>query len=361
MYTLENPGSYMLTFFEMTPDLVCIAGKDGFFKKVNRAVIELLGYSEEELFARHISSFIYPEDREITRRRRTKLLDGTALENFENRYVTKDGRIVWLHWTSIYLPDKEVVFAIAKDVTKRKQVEKEIEEKYQKFKDLATHFKISTEIERKNLAFELHEELAQLAAVIKMDIDWISANMPRLSGVLKRRMEHVSAILALSINKIRKISFTISPHMLDLLGLNDTLTSLCKEFLFLSNIPCVFESAYDEADLTYEIKLDFFRICQEALNNIILHAHAKSVKISIDDIDDEICLCIIDDGKGFDIKQQKRTSGLVGMRERAVSINGRFTIESETGRGTRICVTVAKQFEPEVNLTHRIKKTRAFL
>jgi PAS domain S-box-containing protein len=343
MGTLENSGSDMFTFFEMTPDLVCIAGKDGFFKKVNRTVIEKLGYTEAELYSRHISLFMHPEDIEMTMQQRTKLLDGISLENFENRYVTKDGGIVWLHWTSIYLPDKEVVFAIAKDVTKRKQVEKEIEEKYQKFKELATHFKSSIEKDKKNFAFELHEDLAQLVAVIKMDIDWVNANMPGLSGLPKSKMEHASALLGLCVNKIRRISFTISPYMLDMLGLDKTLQSLCNEFVFLNNIPCLFESSYDEADLTEEIKLDFFRICQESLYNIVLHAHANSVKISIEDIGDEVCLCIIDDGKGFDIKQQKQTSGLTGMRERAISINGQLTIESETGKGTRICVTISKQ------------------
>jgi PAS domain S-box-containing protein len=341
--TLESPGSDMFTFFEMTPDLVCIAGKDGFFKKVNGAVIKKLGYTEEELYSRHIYFFIHPEDMEMTMQQRTKLLAGSSLESFENRYVSKDGRIVWLHWTSIYLPDKEVVFAIAKDVTERKQVEKEIEEKYQKFKGLATHFKSSIEKDKKNFAFELHEDLAQLVAVIKMDIDWVNANTPGLSALPKSKMEHAAALLGLCINKIRRISFTISPYMLDMLGLDKTLQSLCNEFVFLHNIPCLFESVYDEADLTHEIKLDFFRICQESLSNVALHAHANSVKIRIEDIDDEVRLCIIDDGKGFDTKLQKQTSGLTGMRERAISINGQLTIESETGKGTRICVTIAKQ------------------
>ncbi|MEP6949913.1 MAG: PAS domain S-box protein [Ginsengibacter sp.] len=335
----------MFTFFEMTPDLVCIVSKDGFFKKVNRAVIEQLGYTEAELFSGHISLFIHPEDMEMTMRERTKLLNGTSLENFENRYTAKDGRIVWLHWTSIYLPDKEVVFAIAKDVTKRKLVEKETEEKYQKFKGLVTHFKNSIEKDRKNLAFELHEDLAQLAAVIKMDIDWISANMPGLSGLPKSRMEHASALLALGIKKIRKISFTISPYMLDMLGLNKTIQSLCNEFVLLNNIPCRFQSTYNETDLTPEIKLDFFRICQESLNNIVLHANANSVKIGIEDIGDTICMYITDDGKGFDVRQKKQTSGLTGIRERAISINGQLTIESKTGKGTRICIAVAKQFK----------------
>ena len=112
-------------FFEMTPDLVCIASKEGYFKKVNRAVIDTLGYEPEELFARPISSFIYPEDQELTHRERMRLIKGAPLLDFQNRYVTKSGAIIWLHWTSIYLPDKEFVFAIAKDVTERKKAEQE--------------------------------------------------------------------------------------------------------------------------------------------------------------------------------------------------------------------------------------------
>src|SRR5688572_30739850 len=127
----------MTPFFEMTPDLVCIADKDGYFKKVNRSVIKKLEYSQEELFSKPISSFIHPDDKEITRLKRQELINGNELINFQNRYITKRNKIIWLDWTSVYFPENEVVFAIAKDVTERKETEKEIEEKYVKFKSLA--------------------------------------------------------------------------------------------------------------------------------------------------------------------------------------------------------------------------------
>ena len=113
--------------------------------------------------------------------------------------------------------------------------------------------------------------------------------------------------------------------------------------LYWNGIVGSFENAYDEANLTREIKIDFFRICQESLTNIMYHAQASNVKISIEDIGDKICLAIIDDGKGFDIDQQKQTPGLISMRERAASINGQLTIQSEIGEGTRVCVAIAKQ------------------
>ena len=343
MSNLKNPELEMFAFFEMTPDLVCIAGKDGFFKKVNPAVINKLGYTQEELFAEPISSFIYKEDQDLTFQSRTALLSGQALLNFVNRYVTKDGKIVWLEWTSIYFPDKQIVFAIAKDVTKRKQTEREAEEKYNEIKGLATHFKRTIEKDRKNLAYELHEELAQLACVVKMNIDSIKITEPGLSASAKSKIDHALALSDLLVNTIRRISFSMSPNMLDDLGLNAVFEGQCKEFSMLNGIPCEFESAYDEANLSQEIKLDFFRICQESLTNVMYHAQANKVKISIEDVDDKIQLTIIDDGKGFDMDQQKQSSGLISMRQRAASINGQLTIQSEIGRGTRVGVTIAKQ------------------
>ena len=341
MPNLVNTEFEIHPFFEMTPDLVCIAGKDGFFKKVNKAVINKLGFSEQELFASPITAFMHPEDREMTTRERSKLLKGKALINFQNRYLTKKGKIIWLDWTSIYFADKEIVFAIAKDVTERKEVEKEIEEKYNKFKNLAAHFKSSIEKDRKYIADELHEELAQLATVVKFDIGWISNNINRPSAEVKRKIEHALAVSELLIESIRRISFSMSPKMMDDLGLNETLQWYCNEFSILNGITCEFESAYNENDLTQEIKTDFFRICQEALRNVIYHAQASKVKVRIEDINGKICLSITDDGVGFDPEQQKRSFGLTGMKERAASINGQLTIESETGGGTRIFLTTA--------------------
>ena len=342
MLNVKESKLELFSFFEQTPDLVCIAGKDGYFKKINPAVIKKLGYSQEELFASPISSFIYHEDKGVTHDNRQELLSGKVLHNFINRYVTKSGEIIWLDWTSIYFTDDEVVFALAKDITQNKKTEIEAEEKYTKFKSLATHFKSSIEKDRKYFAYELHEELAQLAAAIKLDIDWIKANTPELPEYSKSRIENVADVSALLINKIKKISFSVSPNMLDFFGLNDTLEWLCHDFNILNSIKCEFEKTYDEASLSQEIKIDFFRICQEALKNIVDHSDAKNVKIIIEDIGSRIRLSIIDDGKGFEMDDQKQTFGFTSMHGRAASINGQLKIESTPGEGTKIYFTVLK-------------------
>jgi PAS domain S-box-containing protein len=327
-------------FFEMTPDLVCIAGRDGFFRKVNQAVIDKLGYTEAELMGRPISSFMHPEDRELTLQKREELLRGKALVNFQNRYVTKSGGIVWLEWTSIYFSDSQVVFAIAKDITERKQIEIAVEEQYKKFKSLTTHFKSSIEEDRKYLANELHEELVQLVSILKLDIEWISKNAPDWLPASKSRIEHALVVSKHLIKTIRRISFSISPNMLEHLGLNATLEWHCKEFSILNGISCHFENNFDDTIITDEIKIDLFRICQEALTNIMVHAEASQVTVSLGEAEGRIRLTILDDGKGFVVDQQKRKPGLVRMRERAASINGHLTIQSQSGQGTMICVTI---------------------
>jgi PAS domain S-box-containing protein len=110
-------------FFELSPDLLCIAGYDGYFKKINPAVANLLGYTMEELYARPINDFVFCADKHSTQRVRTELIKSTPLFHFENRYRKKNGEIVWLSWTSHPMEEEQLVFAIAKNITHSKMQE----------------------------------------------------------------------------------------------------------------------------------------------------------------------------------------------------------------------------------------------
>lgn len=112
-------------FFDLTPDLLCIAGFDGYFKRINPAVSNTLGYSFEELYSRPIDDFVYHEDKKTTSEVRNEIFKLNPLHNFENRYICKSGEIVWLSWTSQPIEDKKLVFAIAKNITHKKRFEAE--------------------------------------------------------------------------------------------------------------------------------------------------------------------------------------------------------------------------------------------
>ena len=151
-----------------------------------------------------------------------------------------------------------------------------------------------------------------------------------------------SSFSDMMIKTIRRISFAISPNMLEDLGLIATLEWYCREFSILNGIPCQFESNFNEYALSTEIQLDFFRICQEALNNVIQHAQASLIKISIKEDETRIVLSIKDNGKGFDINYNQPSQGIIHMRERVASINGRLIIKTDIGKRIRIYVQIVK-------------------
>ncbi|MDQ6902597.1 MAG: PAS domain S-box protein [Bacteroidota bacterium] len=343
MIDISNSGIDLFSFFEQTPDLVCVADKDGFFKKIAPSVIESLGYTEEELYSNLISSFIHPDDKALTQAHRELLMEGKVLHNFINRYITKSGKIIWLEWTSIYFAESEVVFAVGRNITKRKQAQKEVEDNYRKFRKLANHFKNMVEKDRKNFAYDLHEELAQLAAVVKLDVEWMLNNINGIDEESKKRINHASIASQLLIKKIQKISFSLSPNMLDFFGLDVTLEWLCEEFSVLNGIPCNYEGLYNESKLTQEMKVDFFRICQESLTNVIDHSKASGVTISIEEIKQEIHLKIADEGKGFVIDEETQNAILARVRGRVASLNGQLTLPNKRSSGAGVEVIVANE------------------
>ncbi|UFH45975.1 PAS domain-containing sensor histidine kinase [Flavobacterium galactosidilyticum] len=118
IYSFDN-------FFKISADFICIAGFDGYFKRINPAVSKLLGYTEEELYSRPIHEFVYTHDLKITLETREQVYKNKPLLNFENRYLTKSGEIVWLSWTSMPVENEKLVYAIAKNITHKKRIEEQ--------------------------------------------------------------------------------------------------------------------------------------------------------------------------------------------------------------------------------------------
>ncbi|MCX6206667.1 MAG: PAS domain S-box protein [Bacteroidetes bacterium] len=114
-------------FFNLSPDLLCIIGFDGYFKKVNHAVTKLLGYTEYELLRREISSFYDVGKEENFANGKDNFLNEQNIVNYENRILTKSGEMKWLAWTAVPIAEEDVIFAVAKDITEKKQMELERE------------------------------------------------------------------------------------------------------------------------------------------------------------------------------------------------------------------------------------------
>ncbi len=238
--------------------------------------------------------------------------------------------------------DHKELLARIKNCLKLKKVEEALRDKNNELKDLSIHLQNVREEERKFLAREVQEELGQLTAVLKMDIDWLAINLSDASEIQKSRIAHASDTAKLIINTIRKIASSLRPSMIDELGLNASLEWQCKKFTSSNNIPCVFEQAEDDEGLSVEIKTALFRICQEALLNISQHAGATEVTVIKKMTENNILLVICDNGKGFQKEQQKKSFGLIAIRERILALNGHLHIETEVGTGTKVSVSIPK-------------------
>ncbi|MFA6103413.1 MAG: PAS domain S-box protein [Victivallaceae bacterium] len=107
----------------MSPNLICVAGMDGYLKFVNPAWEKVLGYTSEELLSKPLPSFIHPDDRAGNDAEMTRLAAGNLSMDFESRYIHKDGSVRYFLWTSAPIPDEKLIYCIATDITERKHVE----------------------------------------------------------------------------------------------------------------------------------------------------------------------------------------------------------------------------------------------
>jgi two-component system, sensor histidine kinase and response regulator len=132
-------------FFNLSPDLLCVASREGYFLRLNPAWTHVLGFTNEELQVAPFLDFVHPDDRAATVAAMSRLTAGARLINFENRYRTRDGSYRWLDWTSAPAPDRRVVYAVARDITERKQADEALRQSAENL----THLVGELEKERK--------------------------------------------------------------------------------------------------------------------------------------------------------------------------------------------------------------------
>lgn len=346
-------------YFELTPDLVCIAGYDGYFKKINQAVVNTLGYSFEELYASPIFSFIHPEDEKITSIHRQELIKSNSLHNFENRYITKSGKIIWLAWTSIPSDEDQTIFAIAKEITYKKRLESERNNQLAQLSNRNAEFR---EINFRT-THDLRSPIQNMQTLLNMiDLSDVGNEKNlKLIDLLKKGSENLKEKMNFYIDAVSNNS---SPTVkMEEIKIEDCLKSV------LDSIDNLISSSKIEisVDFSSQAYLYFNRnylesIILNLITNAIKYSKVGTIphlKIMSKDYPDKTELIFEDHGMGFDMEKVKdkifglhqtfhhnensKGVGLYLVYTHIKSLGGNISVESEVDKGAKFTITFYKE------------------
>lgn len=317
------------------------------FAYISEASAELVGYPAVELQRadRGIRSLVHPDDQASYRRTQGAALAGDSDWQWQGRILTRAGQLRWadIKATARRLDEGRVVWdGIVWDITENKQVELALGESRAHLRELSAHLESVREEEKARIAREVHDELGQVLTVLKLETAMCELVCSGQLPELDQRLQNMKRLIAQLFQLVRDVATALRPPILDA-GIASAIEWQVRRFEARTQIPCMVEVPENLPKLSDAKAIGLFRILQEALTNIMRHASAHSVQVSLRLEGGELCLCVSDDGKGFAPEQRKpgQSFGLVGMQERVLMLGGQLQIDSQPGEGTTLCARVA--------------------
>ena len=228
------------------------------------------------------------------------------------------------------------------DVTEERAMTKALENSHQQLRLLSNHLQAVREKERTDLARELHDSLGQSLTSIKIALSIVQQDLrqngSKPNSAIVERFAEINKQLTETISTVKAISTELRPGLLDKFGLAAAIDWQCREFSRRTGLRCEFKIPRTKLNLPAESSTALFRILQEALTNVSQHAQATEVKVFLRIGKHDVLLTITDNGKGIAPEEMSApvSLGLLGMRERAESIGGSFSIESIPQKGTAL-------------------------
>jgi len=267
----------------------------------------------------------------------------SGLSSFEWQHRRLDGTLFTADvlLTRMQLGDELFLQATVRDITLAKLRERELKEYQQLLRELAAQGVASREAELKHIAREVHDELGQLLTALRMDISLVRIQFADHIPLLMPKIQGMLTLVDKAIQGARDVTRNLHPPALDM-GIVPATLWLQDELTSRSHIKCTLHVIKEPPLIEDALTLTLFRIMQESITNIMRHAHASEVKITIDYNPESIYIEISDNGAGFDanLVPSKKSFGLMGMKERALAVSGKVEINSQPGLGTVVAVHI---------------------
>ena len=198
----------------------------------------------------------------------------------------------------------------------------------------------SQENERKRIAGELHDSLGQRLVVIKNRALLVLQRRDSVGSWVGEQVDAISAEISEAVREVKEISYDLRPYRLDRLGLTTALQGMIETAADSSGIQFATEIDNVDAVLPGQAEINFYRIVQECVNNILRHSKATQASIRIKRSAERLDLMVHDNGRGFTPGDGPQGFGLAGIRERTQLLAGKFDLQSVPGQGTTVTIVV---------------------
>lgn len=345
---LQEASKLLAAVFDRAPGGIAITDVEGNFVRANAAYQKLVGYSEEELLSRTMENLTHPDDYESKKSLFAQLLRGECHSfEMELRYIRSDGRTIWVNNFMSTIDDEahrlRYFVKIAQDITDRKRAEQEILSSQAALRTLYERLQTVREEERVALAREVHDQLGQVLSAAKIDIKLLEDDVRTKGASLSRRrisVELRSARRSLdeAIRLVRDIATELRAPVIEEQGLYEAIRWHARDFERRTRIRCSVTLPHDLQQPRGAIAVALFRIFQESMTNVLRHAKASQVWVSLARRGRSVLLRVRDDGVGLSPRRARsaHSIGLAGMRERAALAKGRLVVGRLRTGGTLV-------------------------
>jgi PAS domain S-box-containing protein len=306
----------------------------------------MFGYKREELLGQRLEILI-PENargRHVEHHRR-------YFENPQSRPMgvgltlegrRKDGTTfpIEVGLSAIDAAEGKLGIAFVSDITVREGLEKAAHRHADEIQALAASLLTAQEEERRRVSRELHDQICQQLASLAIDVGALAAEAP--AKLVQDRLKELQARVVNASDKARHLAYELHPSVLEDLGLMAAMRALCKDFSERERFAVEFTHRTLPGSVPREVAACLYRVAQEGLQNVAKHSRAKHVSVALASQKGAVTLSLEDDGVGFNPEAVKGRGGLglIGMEERARLVNGKLSIVSRPGNGTRIAFRV---------------------
>jgi len=337
---------YLNNIINSIVDLIIVTDNNGKMKLINNATLKILGYEENELIGKNITVLFPNIESDSDILNRVSQSGKNKNQNKEFVVNTKDNQqISVLISTSILKKGDDAslsLILVARDVTEKNRIENQLE--VERKGRVVAIFEAQEE-ERLRLAGDLHDGLGQMLTGIMYFVENNLTDNSNENSINQKNIEQLQIQIDSAIKETKSVSHNIIPMLLKDFGLVIAIKKLATQINSNNDFSININEFNFESRLDSRIEKILYRVCQEALNNILKHSHAKNVNIQLIKHEHSVVLLIDDDGVGFEIEKVDLTSnfsgiGLISMKERVSALNGVFSISSEKNKGTEILIEI---------------------